>query len=53
MEGLIILLLFAVVAMWLFGRVTKKMRVPVTPAKYRTVAVIVVIGVLLLYVTQR
>lgn len=48
-DGLILLLLFAVLAVWFLGRIARMLRISVTPKRYATAAVIVVLGLLTLY----
>lgn len=49
MDGLIVVLLLAVVAAWLLGRIAKMANMALRPKSYVTMVVVVVIGVLVLY----
>lgn len=53
MDGLIMVLLFALIAAWLFGRIARMFNMAVKPKSYVTMAVVVVIAVLLLYAASQ
>lgn len=49
MDGIVIVVLFALIAAWLLGRIAKMVNMAIRPKSYVTMVVVVVIGVLLLY----